>query len=85
MASLTRRLALKLLGLSSAWLGHGRVAFGQSPSNKKRDVPLEPSTTVSWNNTHDRVWIGADIWSNPMEDWAGVIHQQENRGENLLR
>ncbi|MCS5643697.1 MAG: alkaline phosphatase D family protein [Dehalococcoidia bacterium] len=22
-----------------------------------------------WNRTHDRVWIGGEFWSNPMEDW----------------
>ncbi len=22
-----------------------------------------------WDKTHNRVWIGGDFWSNPMEDW----------------
>jgi alkaline phosphatase D len=22
-----------------------------------------------WRRMHDRVWLGADVWANPMEDW----------------
>ncbi len=28
------------------------------------------SKTVSWLNTHDRVFLGGDTWANPMEDWT---------------
>ena len=28
------------------------------------------SKTVSWSNTHDRVFLGGDTWANPMEDWT---------------
>lgn len=24
---------------------------------------------LPWRNTNDRVWLGADFWANPMEDW----------------
>ena len=87
MASLTRRLALKLLGLSTAWLGHGRLAVGQSPANEVGTDPLDESTLVSWSNTHDRVWIGAEIWANPMEDWAvvdGAAECQSGGGDRNL-
>lgn len=68
MRSLTRRLALKLLGLGGTWLGIETVARAQLPeSASDSDV-----TTVSWQNTHDRVWLGAEIWANPMEDWRVV-------------
>ncbi len=65
MSSLTRRLALKLLGISSGWLGFFRSSMGQ-------DANVSQATAVSWANTHNRVWLGENIWANPMEDWAVV-------------
>lgn len=65
MSSLTRRLALKLIGVASAWLGISKPVSAQGK-------PASNSTTVSWSNTHDRVWLGSNIWANPMEDWAVV-------------
>jgi alkaline phosphatase D len=65
MSSLTRRLALKLIGVGSAWLGISKPVSAQG-------TPASNATTVSWSNTHDRVWLGSNIWANPMEDWAVV-------------
>jgi len=28
-----------------------------------------PRPAGGWGTTHDRVWLGADYWANPMEDW----------------
>ncbi len=75
MDSLTRRLALKLLGLGAAWFGHARVTVAQTPDANQTASgtdPRDPTTTVSWSNTHDRIWLGRQVWANPMEDWAVV-------------
>ncbi len=67
MSSLSRRLALKLLGL-------GTALFGVHKQSQAEEAPAKAATdpTVSWSNTHDRVWLGADCWANPMEDWRIV-------------
>lgn len=78
MASLTRRFALKLFGIGATWLGHtawldkGRAAIAQTKTEKENDEQTGDTTTVSWSNTHDRVWLGPSIWANPMENWAVI-------------
>lgn len=70
MTSLTRRLLLKSFGALAGWLSHGCYARAQS-ANRRASSPSK-STTISWKQIHDRVWLGAEIWANPMEDWAVV-------------
>ena len=65
MNSFTRRLALKLIGIGCTW-------FGASKARAAVDQPVARETLVSWSNTHDRVWLGGNLWANPMEDWAVV-------------
>ena len=88
MTSFTRRFALKMLGLGTAWLGHGRLAIGQTTSDQDADNGQGQSTTVSWSNTHDRVWLSEEIWANPMEDWAvvdGAAECQTGGGDRNLQ
>lgn len=36
-----------------------------------------PEFIVDFNNTNDRVWVGKDFWSIPLEDWKvenGSLH-----------
>ena len=28
-----------------------------------------PTKLIDWNNTPDQVWLGKELWANPMEDW----------------
>ncbi len=63
---LSRRIAVKLIGLSSALFGSHRSLVAQSIDNVER----EP--VVDWSTTHDRVWLGGECWANPMEDWRIV-------------
>lgn len=69
MTSLTRRFALKLIGLGSVCLGLTKTTRGQ---DAERDPGTASTTTVSWKNTHNRVWLRGDVWANPMEDWRVV-------------
>lgn len=37
----------------------------------------QPEFTADFDNTHDRVWVGKDFWSVPLEDWKvenGRLH-----------
>ena len=83
MQSLTRRLALKLIGFGSAWLGLSKFGHTQQSAS-------HAETLVSWSNAHDRVWLGPSIWANPMEDWvvkdgaAECISSAGNRNIHLL-
>lgn len=71
MASFTRRVALKLMGLGTAYLGW--------PAAKQQMAEAELQLRESnikrvdrWSNTHDRVWLGENFWANPMENWKIV-------------
>ncbi len=73
MAPLTRRFALKCLGLGGAWLSFAPSASAQNAeSSGLADVSSNTPASVSWSNTHDRVWLGANVWANPMENWRVV-------------
>ncbi len=47
-------------------------------------------TLDKWRQTHDRVWLGGEFWSNPMEDWqiqdgwATCLNQGANRSIHSL-
>jgi alkaline phosphatase D len=83
MTSLTRRLALKIIGMGSAWLGLQRITHGQDSGGSSDDA-----TTISWTGTHDRVWLCGEIWANPMEDWRvidGMAECQSMGGNRNLQ
>ncbi len=46
--------------------------FFAFPAAQLQAAPQEKANakTVSWSNTHDRVFLGGDTWANPMEDWT---------------
>ena len=64
MTSLTRRFALKLIGLGSAALGLETSANAQEELGKSK-----AASSVNWSNTNDRVFLGGECWANPMENW----------------
>ncbi len=73
MSSLTRRLALKVIGFGSAALGVDRSATSQdkSAATAQDDSALaDIDPVVNWHQTHDRVFLGGECWANPMENWA---------------
>ncbi|HUG66310.1 MAG TPA: alkaline phosphatase D family protein [Pirellulaceae bacterium] len=82
MRALSRRLALKLMGLGSALLGVGRTSHA-APS------PVSVPTIVGpWSKTHDRVWLSGDCWANPMEDWRiveGAAECQSSGGNRNIQ
>ncbi len=83
MTSLTRRLALKLIALGSGWLGFEKATHAQETSAASSG----DAATVSWKRTHDRVWLGGEIWANPMEDWRvvdGAAECQTTGGDRNL-
>jgi hypothetical protein len=64
MIRFTRRMVLKLMTLSAALA---------RPSGRSRAAATSAgSHTSNWHNTHDRIWLGAAYWANPMEDWRVV-------------
>ncbi len=69
MSSLTRRFALKVFGFGAALFGLGKRSPAEDAVAKGK---ASSASTVNWHDTHDRVWIGADCWANPMEDWRIV-------------
>ena len=81
MNSLTRRLSLKFMALGGTWLGWTTASKGQDANS------ASSNDLISWQNTNDRVWIGNDIWANPMEDWRvadGAAECQTSGGDRNL-
>jgi phosphodiesterase/alkaline phosphatase D-like protein len=77
MTDLTRRVAVKILALSSVLLksptlGQRREPVPTSTSATPTTASLSNATTVSWTQTHDRVFLSGQCWANPMEDWQVV-------------
>ena len=65
---------MNTVGRFSGWVGlvfligcAAEPKTGYGPSQK--EGPFESR----WSQQHDRVWLGADYWANPMEDWR--IHE----------
>ncbi|QDU61518.1 PhoD-like phosphatase [Planctomycetes bacterium Pan216] len=87
---LSRRLALKVMGLGSALLTYVRPGVA-APTDRAADSAQGQASPVGrWDRTHDRVFLGEDFWANPMEDWRIVDGAAEcqtaggNRNINLL-
>jgi len=71
MTSFTRRVALKLMGLGTTYLGWN--ARSASTVDAKMQIRKSSIKRVDhWDNTHDRVWLGGEFWANPMENWKIV-------------
>ena len=67
MTSFTRRHAIK-----SLTVGSSAVALS-TPSAEAAEPSAQTSGFASaWHEMNDRVWLGADFWANPMEDWRIV-------------
>ena len=75
MTSLTRRLALKLIGIGTSWLGIVKPTTARSAESETSREAI----VGRWHKTHDRVWLGEDFWANPMEDWHVVDGAAECR------
>lgn len=65
MSSVSRRSALKLMGAAAA--ATSVTASGQATA--QRSSTKMEANDCTWGKTHDRVWLGAQYWANPMEDW----------------
>jgi len=84
MRALSRRLALKLMGLGSAFLGVGRANNAAQGGSRSQ----EPTIVGPWSKTHDRVWLSGDCWANPMEDWRladGAAECQSSAGNRNIQ
>ena len=94
---ITRRTALKTAIAGAAATtsacktndSHNVVNDGQranKQSENKKPVEFAPM----WQTTHDRVWLGPNVWANPMEDWrivdgaAETVYQGGNRSVHSL-
>lgn len=81
-------MAIKLIALGSALFGRGRRDAAGAQQADSADT--SPAFASHWNNTHDRVWLGEEVWANPMEDWRIVDGAAEcqttggNRNINLI-
>lgn len=71
MTTLNRRFALKCIGLGGTWLGFAKPASSQGTATPDAESATN-ATVISWSDSHDRVWLGGEVWANPMENWEIV-------------
>ena len=77
---ITRRLVVKVMALG-AFLGLGRKRAVAA------QLRIESKRIEKWDRTNDRVWIGGEFWSNPMEDWRvkdGWVQCQTTAGNRSI-
>jgi len=77
---ITRRFTILFTALA-AFLGLERKR------GKANQVPTEAERIEHWYRNHDRVWIGGEFWSNPMEDWRihdGWVQCQTTAGNRSI-
>ncbi len=63
--SLNRR---RFLHHSAAFAATALVASRLAPDLRAAD-DAGPEFRSSWDRALDRVWLGADVWANPLQDW----------------
>jgi len=51
----------EFLALLAAALGSPALTFGQAVAERRY--------VARWHQMHDRVFLGGEVWANPMEDW----------------
>ena len=64
--TLSRRLSLKIFALGSLF----GLTRSSSSAQEKPESKLDQ--LENWSNTNDRVFLGGEVWANPMEDWRGA-------------
>ena len=66
MTSYTRRIALKLIALGGTCFGVPRTGKADDKSGVSRtdaqNGSADHATSISWSETHDRVWLDPRIW-----------------------
>ena len=76
MTSLSRRTAVKVIASGSTLLG---INPQQQTSAQPGGDSRQPAVVGGWDRKNDRVWLGEDVWANPMEDWRIVNGAAECR------
>ena len=61
--TISRRLSLKILALGSLF------GFGSRRTAPAQDLPEDLGPLELWGELNDRVFLGGEVWANPMEDW----------------
>ncbi len=91
MATPRRALSRRRFLQNSATLAAGAAVATQLPPRAAAAEPARPTDFASnWKTCPDRVWLGPDYWSNPLQDWriAGgrieCTHAAADRNVHLL-
>lgn len=86
----SRRNILKAAGAGLVVGGLSVHSNGSLASTQEAQTSTLVDLKDSWQNTHDRIWIGGHYWANPMEDWmikdggVEVLSRGGNRSVHLL-
>ncbi len=64
---LTRR---RFLSESAAVAAAAGVAAGLASPLRAASAPTAGDFTSNWKSCPDRVWLGPEYWSNPLQDWS---------------
>src|SRR5687768_2240701 len=64
--SLTRR---RFLADSATIAAGAAVVSKLTPLAQAANPVPAPAFATNWKNSPDRVWLGQEFWSNPLQDW----------------
>ena len=59
----------KFIAHSASLAAGSVVAANLAPVFRASAAQAAPEFRSDWANAHDRVWLGAEYWANPMHDW----------------
>lgn len=92
--TLSRRNTLKLAvagaAVSSTACSTINGTIKQNSTANQQITPSGQPFNDPWQQTHDRVWLGGQVWANPMEDWqvnsggAECLYASGNRSIHAL-
>lgn len=66
------------------------VLLAPGSANSQTSAAAAPAFSSAWQQDLDRVWLGADYWANPLQDWrvrngrAECIAAKPNRNVHVL-
>src|SRR5687768_17162171 len=70
MSNLRKNISRRRFISRSASLAVGSVAAAKlAPIFRASAAQPTPEFRCDWEKCHDRVWLGAEYWANPLHDW----------------
>ena len=67
MSGVTRREFIEDTGAIASGLAIAQILAGPQ-TGRAANAESQPCAS-RWDQCHDRIWLGAEYWANPLQDW----------------